>query len=111
MIRWDYDRELEKQLITNRELLYFGWALREYIDKAGLHVIISTRGLLATQKIMKEGEISIEDNIEMNLLEGLNVSSLKKIYAGLHGKLPVSNSFYCALKRLCASRESDREDY
>mgnify|MGYP002797299161 FL=1 len=112
VIRWDYDRELEKQLITNRELLYFGWALREYIDKAGLHVIISTRGLLATQKIIKEGEISIEDNIEMNLLEGLNVSSLKKILAGLNGKLPVSNSFYCALKHMCASREnSDREDY
>ncbi len=110
VIRWDYDRELEKKLIKDAELLKFGWALRKFIEKAGIHIIISTRGMIATQRLLGEMCISISENIEMNLLEGLSANTLNKILEGIRAELPQSNKYLKALEELIRNKNRNENE-
>ena len=46
VVRWNYDQELESRIIGDKDLLKFGWTVRDAINKLKLPIIISTRGLI-----------------------------------------------------------------
>ena len=83
IIEWDYDRKLEEKLIPDKELLEFAWAVRDVIEQNRMQIIISTRGIKATAKIIaastgKEG-FSLEEALEGNLFENVSVDTLNTI--------------------------------
>ena len=83
IIEWDYDRKLEAKIIKDKELLEFAWAVRDAVEVNRLQIIISTRGIKATSKIVeasvgKEG-FSIVESLEGNLFENVKVDTLNQI--------------------------------
>ena len=105
IIEWDYDRELEAKIIKDKELLEFAWAVRDAIDTNRLQIIISTRGIIATKKIIeaskgKEG-FTIEEALEGNLFENVGIDALNQIIDQIDKDTPISNNkYYKALVRL-----------
>jgi hypothetical protein len=100
VIEWDYDRKLEKQLISDKELLEFAWAVRDVVDDNRLQIIISTRGIIATSKAIKSGAFTIEESLEGNLFENVKVDNLNKIIDGLENAGVKNNKYYKALVSL-----------
>ncbi len=83
VIPWGYDRRLEEKLVGDPGLLEFAWALRDVVEKNHLKIIISTRGILATHKLMQTNAFSLAENLQSNLLEGVEVDTLQTIKTGL----------------------------
>ncbi|MDR2828622.1 MAG: AAA family ATPase [Acholeplasmatales bacterium] len=116
VIEWDYDRSLEEKLISDKQLLWFCWNLRNVCESSRLHIIISTRGILATSKIIvsSNGVFSVSEALRGNLFEGLNKDTILKLLGGLDAldKVNISkleskwilntNPYYLATKSLVA---------
>ncbi|MDR2867258.1 MAG: AAA family ATPase [Acholeplasmatales bacterium] len=112
VIEWDYDQTLEKKIIEDNYLLNFCWGLREVIASSRIHIIISTRGILATLKILKVGGFSVAEALRGNLFEGLNKDTVIKLIGGLDNldktnasrvqafQLYANNPYYLATKNL-----------
>ena len=83
VIEWDYDKDIEQKLVKNKNLLKFAWDLRRVIQANHLKIIISTRGIIATDKLIGSKNFSLEENIRANLLEGVDVDTLNIIKGGL----------------------------
>ncbi|MDR0831369.1 MAG: AAA family ATPase [Bacillales bacterium] len=116
IIEWDYDKGLEQKLINDTYLLNFCWGLRNVITNNRIHIIISTRGILATLKIVRipENVFSVAEALKGNLFEGLNKDTVTKLIAGLdaldkanttvHSSyLYSSNPYYIASKSLIST--------
>ena len=105
IIEWDYDRKLEAKIIKDKELLEFAWAVRDSIELNRLQIIISTRGIKATSKIIeasagKEG-FSLVESLEGKLFENVGVDALYKIIGDLESKKGMeSNKYFKALVEL-----------
>jgi SpoVK/Ycf46/Vps4 family AAA+-type ATPase len=84
IIEWDYDLELEKKLIPNKDLLEFCWKLRLESSKIDPAIIISTRGILILDKLLKHDENSknfeISEVLKQKFFETTKKENLKKIY-------------------------------
>jgi hypothetical protein len=87
IIEWDYDLELENTLIKDKELLAFCWKLRVEAAKIDSTIIISTRGILILEKLIKQDETSknfdISDILKQKFFETTKKDHLKKIYEGV----------------------------
>jgi hypothetical protein len=87
IIEWDYDLELENKLIKDKELLAFCWKLRVEAAKIDSTIIISTRGILILEKLLKQDETSknfdISDILKQKFFETTKKEHLKKIYEGV----------------------------
>jgi hypothetical protein len=83
----DYDLELENKLIKDKELLAFCWKLRVEAAKIDSTIIISTRGILILEKLIKQDETSknfdISDILKQKFFETTKKDHLKKIYEGV----------------------------
>ena len=51
----DYDRDLEKKLTGNQELLSWAWSIRDKIDQTGIRRIMSTRTIVNATKRIEAG--------------------------------------------------------
>lgn len=51
----DYDKDLEKSLVSNDKLLKFWWDMRAELNKLGSQEVLSTRSLVATDKRVAAG--------------------------------------------------------
>jgi MoxR-like ATPase len=116
VIDWGYDKKLEQKLIKDDALLRFAWAVREVLEQNRMSVIISTRGILATKKILdistRTKSFTVGEALVGNLFEGLNIDALNKIIGGLNnldqkritterGYVPLyTNPYYIATKAL-----------
>ena len=113
IIEWDYDRKLEAKIIKDKELLEFAWAVRDSIELNRLQIIISTRGIKATSKIIeasagKEG-FSLVESLEGNLFENVRVDTLYKIIGDLESKKGMeSNKYFKALVELKNKLENNK---
>ena len=105
IIEWDYDRDLESKIIADKELLEFAWAVRDSVEFNRIQIIISTRGIANTYKIIesskgKEG-FSIEESLEGNLFEGVKSQTLSTIINHIEKQRNISNnSYFKALVKL-----------
>ncbi|MDR0855585.1 MAG: AAA family ATPase [Christensenellaceae bacterium] len=114
VIEWNYDYTLEKNLIDDAFLLSFCWGLRDVIQSSRIHIIISTRGILATLTVLRQsdGAFTVADAVRGNLFEGLGKDTVTKLIGGLDaldkqnaGKIHSSylysaNPYYIATKTL-----------
>jgi hypothetical protein len=116
VIEWGYDKKLEQKIIKDDALLRFAWAVREVLEQNRMSVIISTRGILATKKILdtstRTKSFTIGEALVGNLFEGLNIDAINKIIGGLNsldqkritterGYVPLhTNPYYIATKAL-----------
>ena len=113
IIEWDYDRKLEAKIIKDQELLEFAWAVRDAIESNRLQIIISTRGIKATSKIIetshgKDG-FSIAEALEGNLFENVKVDTLYKLIGELQGNYKMgTNKYFHALKELKDRLENNK---
>lgn len=87
VLEWDYDTQLEEKLIDDKDLLEFAWAVRQIVDENRMDIIISTRGIMATNKVLKANKeknvLSQEEILWGNLFENVKVDVLNKIIGGL----------------------------
>jgi hypothetical protein len=113
IIEWDYDRKLEAKIIKDQELLEFAWAIRDAIESNRLQIIISTRGIKATSKIIetshgKDG-FSIVEALEGNLFENVNPDTLNKIIEEIRTMNKIeSNKYFKALVELEKKLENNK---
>ena len=113
IIEWDYDRKLEAKNIKDKELLEFAWAVRDSIELNRLQIIISTRGIKATSKIVeasagKEG-FSLVESLEGNLFENVKVDTLNQIIEEIRRSNKMeSNRYFKALVELKTKLESNK---
>lgn len=83
VLEWDYDRELEKEICKDKELLRFCWDLRSICEKNHFKIIIGTRDINYFQKALQAKGIDLPDAIKITLLEGVNIDTIKTIKGGL----------------------------
>ena len=57
----DYDREIEKKVTDNSEILELYWNVREIINKNGIRHVISTRNIINATDLIKSKAFSIEE--------------------------------------------------
>lgn len=117
IIEWEYDKKLESKIIDDTFLLNFCWGIRDVINSSRIHIIISTRGILATYKVLKLGtaNFSVSEVLQGNLFEGLGRDTVTKIIGGLDSLdkgnagrvqshlLYANNPYYLATKTLLNS--------
>jgi cobaltochelatase CobS len=103
IIEWDYDQELENKLIKDKDLLTFCWKLRGETAKIDPTIIVSTRGILILEKLIKQDENSknfdISDILRQKFFETTKKEYLKKIYEGVSQTLN-KNPYFKYLENL-----------
>ncbi len=106
VVRWNYDNELESRIIGDKDLLKFGWAVRDAINKLKLPIIISTRGLINVYNLCQIKTYTKMDALESVLFEGVDAQTLLTIIR----EIKISNNYTLALSRL-ADKVKDNENY
>ena len=106
VVRWNYDQELESRIIGDKDLLKFGWAVRDAINKLKLPIIISTRGLINVYNLCQIKTYTKMDALESVLFEGVDAQTLLTIIR----EIKISNNYTLALSRL-ADKVKDNENY
>ena len=105
IIEWDYDIELEKKLIKNKELLEFCWSLRNETAHIDRTVIISTRGILTLEKVFQHNKktkaFKNEEILKQKFFETIKKDHLHKIIQDV-GKTMHKNSYYQYLELLAS---------
>ncbi len=103
IILWDYDTELEKKLIKDKELLEFCWTLRRESALIDETVIISTRGILTLEKVFEHNKktkaFKNEEILKLKFFETTKKNHLHEIIRGV-GKTMHKNSYYKYLESL-----------
>lgn len=103
IIEWDYDTELEKKLIKDKNLLEFCWKLRNEASKIDQTVIVSTRGILTLEKVLNHNKntnaFKIEDIFKQKFFETTKKEHIKKISEGV-GQTMNKNPYYKYLEML-----------
>ena len=98
IIEWDYDRKIEEKVVKDKELLEFAWAVRDAVEANRYQIIISTRGIIATHKIIEASkdnkDFSIVESLEGNLFENVKVDALDKIINDIHTVPGMTNNPY-----------------
>jgi MoxR-like ATPase len=105
IIEWDYDRKIEEKVVKDKELLEFAWAVRDAVEANRYQIIISTRGIIATHKIIEASkdnkDFSIVESLEGNLFENVKPDTLNVIIAALEETPGMKgNKYYKALVEL-----------
>jgi MoxR-like ATPase len=105
IIEWDYDRKIEEKVVKDKELLEFAWAVRDAVEANRYQIIISTRGIIATHKIIEASkdnkDFSIVESLEGNLFENVKPDTLNVIISALEETPGMKgNKYYKALVEL-----------
>ena len=108
VIEWDYDKDIEKKIIKDDELLRFAWGLRKVIEKNHLPIIISTRGIVATSKLLDSKNFDLPENIRANLLENVKIDTLNTIKGGLREICGIDEGKYVDALNEIIIRENER---
>ncbi len=96
VVRWDYDKKLESQIIKDKEFLEFGWKVRSAVSKLKLPIIISTRGLINVYNLLNVKAFSLDEMLESVLFEGVDAQTLLTI----NREISVNGKYKNALKNL-----------
>lgn len=109
----DYDRNLEKALVANKEILNLYWQVRDIVKENDIRHTVSTRAILnmdriISSKIIGKGSFTIGDAFDGTLIKGLDIEDLNIIIS----KLSSSDTYTLALlKHLKDKYDIDKSTY
>ena len=75
----DYDKDLERQLIKNTNILELYWAVREQIAKNKIRHVISTRNIVNADRMLQSGVFDIEKIFDYTLIQSMTEEDLRMI--------------------------------
>mgnify|MGYP003288926105 CR=1 FL=1 len=95
----DYDKELERLLFPDDEILEVFWRLRESAEKNNIKAIFSTRGISICYNLRhKENALSDEEIIKGAIIRGLNVDDINALSKNLKINSQENSFFEAFLK-------------
>lgn len=97
-IFFDYDRNLEKALYPNKQILEFMWSFRDAVYQSKIPHIVSTRGIGKVYKKEING-IPVQDILTSNVVKNLNQDDVNTIIGNMHD-IDKSNKYYDGIKQL-----------
>lgn len=93
IVKIDYSEQIEMGITENNtELIEFCHSFRKFVDEAGIKCIFSYRALNCITKL--EGQMPLEDILEICLVKGLSEDDIKIIKNGI--ELNKDNKYYKA---------------
>lgn len=101
-IFFDYDKNLEKALYPNDEVLQFMWSFRNAVYQCKIPHIVSTRGIGKVYKKEING-IPVQDTLTSNVIKNLGQDDVNSIIGNMQD-INSSNKYYDGIKRLRLSR-------
>lgn len=101
-IYMDYDRNLERNLYPNEEVLEFMWEYRDAVEKTKIQHIVSTRGI---GKVYKKEicNFPVEQILRTNVVKNLGQDDVNTIIGNMTN-ISASNKYYDGLKKLVLRR-------
>ena len=101
-IYMDYDRNLERNLYPNEEILEFMWEYRDAVEKTKIQHIVSTRGI---GKVYKKEicNFPVEQILRTNVVRNLGQDDVNTIIGNMTN-ISASNKYYDGLKKLVLRR-------
>ncbi len=97
IINWDYDKKLEDAIVSDKDLLNVCWRLREVSRTVDETIIISTRGIVSLEKMIKsnskEKTYFVSDLIKSKFFETVSHEDLKKIVEAYLAKSIEKNKY------------------
>ncbi len=107
VLKWDYDRKLERKIVKDTDLLNFCWKVRDAIDKMKLHIIVSTRGILNAYALSQTKNFTKDEILESVLFEGVDRHNLMTILREVGTSNEWGQAFDWLIERL-GRQESER---
>lgn len=109
----DYDKNLEKALVSNKEILNLFWEVRDIIKQNDIRHTVSTRAILNMDKIISSGIIgkgtfTIGNAFDGTLIKGLDIEDLNIIVSRLKSTDKYTRSF---LEHLMSKYGVDKNEY
>lgn len=97
IIDWDYDINLEKNNVQNKQLLEFCWELRKATKKLGFdnEIIVSTRSIISLEKIIntdgKDKSFDYKDLLRQKFFLSVDIDRILEIKKEIK---PMKNEFF-----------------
>lgn len=104
----DYDREIERKVTNNSEILELYWNVRDIINKNGIRHVISTRNIINATDLINSKAFSIEEIFDLTLIQSLDNFSLITIAKNLDPYLCHADDL---LHHLSANYNADRNAF
>ncbi len=101
-IFFDYDKNLEKSLYPNEEVLEFMWEFRNAVYKTRIQHIVSTRGIGKVYRKEING-VPVEDTLTINVVKNLSQDDINTIIGNMK-EISSNNKYYKGLKNLKLER-------
>ena len=101
VVFFDYDPELEKQLVTNKDWVVFIQKLRQRLRDKRIKHIVSMRATIYGDKMLKAG-MDIKSVFDEVVFKNLSLDDIKSIGTLEHGS-PVKNDYILNFNRLVNS--------
>lgn len=95
----DYDRELEKNLISHKEILNLYWNVREIVQANTMRHVISTRNIKNASDLLDTNSFDLGDIFDWTIIQGLDINDLHIIASRISGRDSYSVEFVKHLKR------------
>lgn len=97
VLQFDYDENVERQLVYDEDLYCFIRDLRKAINDSGLRYIVSMRALINATKLLEIG-VSKEQILKTTIIKNMQIDDLNTIINKLNNSY---NGWLEELKRLC----------
>lgn len=104
----DYDKQLERQLVRNTDILNLYWDVRKVVNDNQMRHVISTRNIKNADDLLEVGQFELGDIFDWTIIQGLDKSSLRILASKLSGNDRYSLKF---LEHLRNSYQIDRNEY
>lgn len=89
----DYDRELERNLVSHKEILDLYWNVRDIVQMNTIRHVISTRNIVNASDLLDTGAFSLGDIFDWTIVQGLDQNDLNIIASRINGNDQYSREF------------------
>ncbi len=104
----DYDKDIERGLVNNKEILPFYWELRQIIMDNAITYVLSTRNILRADKLLSAKCFELSEIFEWTILNGMTIDDLNIIVARIKTNDMYSRAF---LQHVKVKYNVDRNAY
>ena len=95
----DYDKEIERKLTNNADILELFWSIREIISKNEIRHVISTRNIINAVELLNSKYFSLEDVFDLTLIQSLDNFSLITIAKELNPNIKYARQLLAHLNQ------------
>lgn len=111
----DYDRDLERTLVTNKEILNLFWEVRDIVANNDIMHVVSTRAILNMDKIISsniigKGTFTLDSAFKGTLIKGLDEEDLRIIVSRITGNDHYSKEFIRYGEKVLKELEEKRKE-